>query len=118
MAHEICHVEIPCKDVERIADFYRKVFGWEISPIPEMDYSLFKAGSGVGGGFNLVSDEVADKVIVYIHVDDINGSMKDIVSHGGEEVLAKTKVGDFGYLALFKDVEGNLIGLWEDLPAV
>ena len=116
MAHEICHIELPCKDVEKIAGFYREVFGWETNPIPEMNYSLFKAGEGVGGGFNLVSENVPDKIVVYIHVDNIKGSIETVKKNGGEEVHPKTPVGDFGFVALFKDVEGNLIGLWEDAP--
>lgn len=52
--------------------------------------------------------------MVVIDVDDIDEALVRIESLGGAVVLAKQAVGDFGHTAYFKDVEGNILGLWQD----
>jgi len=52
MADGIIHIDIPVKDLEATPEFYAKVFGWELTPMPEQDYVLFTAdGGGISGGF-------------------------------------------------------------------
>ena len=51
----VTHFEIPADDPERAADFYRKVFGWEIKKWDgPVDYWLVTTGSadepGIDGG--------------------------------------------------------------------
>ena len=37
----VCHFEIPFDDKSRATDFYRKVFGWEVSDVPgDMPYTF------------------------------------------------------------------------------
>jgi len=42
-------------------------------------------------------------------------SMKKVKKMGGEIVREKFQVGDMGYAAYFKDTEGNIIGLWQEI---
>ena len=41
------------------------------------------------------------------------GALARIESLGGMTVLGRQAVGDMGWAAYFKDVEGNLMGLWQ-----
>ena len=41
--------------------------------------------------------------------------MKEVEAAGGSVVLASQQVGEMGIYGLFKDTEGNLIGMWESL---
>ena len=64
----VCHFEIPFSEKSRAADFYRKVFGWEISDAEGMPYSFVvttpvdeqmepKAAGGINGGMYPRGDE-------------------------------------------------------------
>jgi len=50
--NEIVHIEIPATDLKGSGRFYDDLFGWKVEEIPEMDYVIFEAGEGPGGGFN------------------------------------------------------------------
>jgi len=113
----ILHVEIPCKDIQRVVRFYGEVFGWTFKPWTDY-YTLFNTKSKQGsltGGFwlNDKDDIPRDRFItLYIHVDDINHYLKKIEEHGGEIVKEKTLAFEaVGYYAFFRDTEGNQLGL-------
>jgi len=42
-------------------------------------------------------------------------AIEKITENGGKIVHEKTKVGDVGYTAYFKDTEGNVLGLWQEI---
>ena len=46
----VVHVEIPSANVEAAGKFYQELFGWKLSPMPEMNYTMWEDGSGSGGG--------------------------------------------------------------------
>ncbi len=110
----ICHVEFPCQDMEKAGKFYADVFGWEITPMPQIKYAMFKAPDGIGGGFNTQA-KVSEKpgILLYIEVEDIEACLSSIEGHGGKQVQPKTQISpEHGYFALFADIEGNTVGLW------
>ncbi len=39
MSARVVHFEIPFDDGDRARSFYRDVFGWNVQPMPGMDYS-------------------------------------------------------------------------------
>jgi predicted enzyme related to lactoylglutathione lyase len=50
----------------------------------------------------------------YVDVEDIDMILKNITENGGEVVRGKTPLGEngeMGFLAWFKDSEGNILGL-------
>ena len=53
--------------------------------------------------------------VITIDVASIGDSSKKIVKQGGKIARKKAKVGDAGYAAYFKDTEGNILGLWQDI---
>jgi predicted enzyme related to lactoylglutathione lyase/uncharacterized protein YndB with AHSA1/START domain len=113
----ILHVEIPCKDMQRVMRFYGDVFGWTFKPWTDY-YTLFntrsKPGSLTGGFWLNDKDELPrDRFItLYIHVDDIGEYLERIKASGGEIVKEKTLAFEaVGYYAFFRDSEGNQMGL-------
>jgi predicted enzyme related to lactoylglutathione lyase len=48
MGQPVVHWEFWSEDPARIADFHQKVFAWNISAIPELNYRLVETG-GQGG---------------------------------------------------------------------
>ncbi len=125
MSGKVMHFEIPFDDGDRASGFYRDVFGWQLVPMPEMDYTIVMTGPSdpetgptepgfINGGMFKRGDEVPSKgpnvVIDVASVDDALGAVE---SAGGTRLTDKQPVGDMGFTAYFSDSEGNVIGLWE-----
>jgi predicted enzyme related to lactoylglutathione lyase len=45
----VVHVEIPALNVEGAGKFYESLFGWKITHMPEMNYTMWEAGDRSGG---------------------------------------------------------------------
>ncbi|HEY0903948.1 MAG TPA: VOC family protein [Marmoricola sp.] len=123
MSGRVVHFEIPFDDEERAEQFYREMFGWQITQIPEMHYALVQTGPTDGDGFPtevgyigggmLRRESPTDRPVITIDVADIDAALAKIESLGGMTVLGRQDVGEMGWAAYFRDVEGNLMGLWQ-----
>jgi predicted enzyme related to lactoylglutathione lyase len=112
----IVHVEIPAANVEAAGKFYQELLGWKLQPIPEMNYTMWEAGDGSGGGFPEVSDEApAGHVLVYIDSDDIEADLKKVEQLGGKVIHPKAEIPRTGWYALFQDPTGNVLGLYTSM---
>lgn len=122
MTGRIVHFEIPFDDGERARSFYRDAFGWQISEMPELDYTIVTTGPvgddgvstepGYINGGMMQRSQVSAPVVT-IDVDDIDAALAKVESLGGRTVEDKSPVGDMGFAAYFSDSEGNVIGLWQ-----
>lgn len=123
MIGKVVHFEIPFDDKARASAFYEKAFGWQLSGVPEMDYTIVKTvqsddngmpkePGAINGGMLSRQAPIMQPVIT-IAVDDMDGALARIVELGGAVVRAKMPVGDMGFAAYFTDSEGNLMGLWQ-----
>ena len=125
--NKVIHFEIPSDDRDRVKQFYGEVFGWDLqdqpfgeevytiavtSPIDE-NYMHTEKGAINGGIFQRTSE--LPTPIITISVPSIDEHVKKIEAAGGKLVTPKGEVPEMGYYAYFKDSEGNLMGLWEDI---
>ena len=125
MSGRVVHFEIPFDDQERANTFYAEVFGWTMTPMPEMSYVLATTGPSdegppsepgfVNGGLLERGQPVTSPVLV-LDVEDIDASLEKIEASGGRRVTDRQVVGDMGFSAYFTDSEGNLVGLWQSAP--
>lgn len=122
----VVHFEITADDLQRAKKFYAKAFGWKLTDVPEMDYivahttetskqGMPKTRGTINGGI-AKKDQSASSPVVVMRVKSITKSVPKIQKLGGQIVMPKTKVGEMGYYARVKDTEGNVIGVWEDIP--
>ncbi len=112
----IVHVEIPAANVESAAKFYQSLFGWKIVPFPEMDYTMWEAGDGSGGGFPPVSDDnPVGQVLVYIDSDDIEADLKKVGELGGKVLRPKAEIPGTGWFGIFQDPTGNVLALYTSM---
>ena len=113
----IVHVEIPAANVEGAGGFYQDLFGWKISHMPEMNYSMWEAGNGDQyGGLPQVSDDnPAGQVLIYIASDDIEADLKKVEKLGGKVLHQKTEIPGMGWFGVFRDPTGNTLGLYTSL---
>ena len=123
MSGRVVHFEIPFDDGDRARKFYADAFGWNVTEIPDMHYTIVQTGPttdegfpaevGFIGGGMLKRESPTDRPVITIDVDDIDTALAKIESLGGTTILGRQNVGEMGYAAYFKDVEGNLMGLWQ-----
>ncbi len=112
----ICHVEIPADDVSSSKQFYSQVFGWSFQdfPMEQGTYAMYQTRQGgIGGGIMTPPPGAPKSVVNYILVDEIEPILDQVASRGGEVRLPKTQVGEMGWMALFTDPSGNVLGLWK-----
>ncbi|WP_137936870.1 VOC family protein [Chitinivorax sp. B] len=112
--------EIPAADFDRAVRFYQTVYHADLrveacaddTPVAILPYDQ---QTGVGGsivkGLNLQPNEAG--VRIYLNGgQDLTVMLGRVNEAGGEIVMEKTKLpGDIGYIAQFRDSEGNVIGL-------
>ncbi len=115
--NEIGYFEIVGPNVEQLAGFYQRVFGWTAAPGPFPPYQLLAgdAGAGLPGGFR--QEPVCDRVI-YIRVEDLHASLEAAVREGARILIPPLRVPDMGLFATFEDPAGNRTGLvqWSAPP--
>jgi len=109
----VVHVEIPAANLEATGEFYRELFGWKIQPMPEMNYTMWEAADGSGGGFPQVSAEnPAGQVLVYIASDNIDEDLEKVVELGGKVLHEKVEIPGMGWYGVFQDPTGNVLALY------
>ena len=122
MSGRVVHFEIPFDDRDRAHGFYEKAFGWQLMPMPEMDYTMAMSGpsgdrgpteAGYIDGGMMKREEPFTAPNVVIDVENIETALKAVNEAGGSTVVERQQVGDMGFSAYFRDSEGNLMGLWE-----
>ncbi len=125
MTGKVVHFEVPYDDADRARAFYRDVFGWQVQPLPELNYTSVLTGPAtdqgmpaepgyIGGGMMQRQGEI-DRPIITIEVDSMDDALKAVADHGGSQVGEQIPVAQMGIAAYFKDSEGNLMGLWQTL---
>jgi predicted enzyme related to lactoylglutathione lyase len=120
MPNPIVHFEIPADDVQRAQKFYESALGWKISDPWKMDYFLVetrKEGEvGINGG--LMKRKMPGQPFMnYIETGDIDQALKRVQDAGGTLCLPRTEIGTgMGWIAAFKDTEGNLLGFHQAPP--
>lgn len=117
----VVHFEIHADDPQRAADFYANVFDWKIDKWdgPE-EYWLCSTGNprepGINGGI-LKRRHPERAVYNTLDVASVDDYIVKITSHGGEIVIPKTPIAGVGWLAYFKDTEGNVFGIMQPDPS-
>jgi len=116
----VVHFEIPADDPARAVDFYKNAFGWTFDKWdgPE-EYWLIGTGNegdmGINGG--LMHRSRPDQTVVNtIGVESVDDAVKAIVRAGGDIIMPKTPIPGVGYLAYFRDPEGNTFGVMHPDP--
>ncbi len=114
--HNIVHIEIPTLNADESGNFYSQLFGWKITSVPEMNYTLFEPEEGPGGGFTMVGEDTKiGDVLIYVDSDDIEADLMKAENLGGKVLVPKSEIAQVGWYAVFTDPSGNLIALYKDL---
>jgi hypothetical protein len=116
-------IEIPVRELESSVEFYEQVFGWKIqreetSADHSPGYVMFQDPSGnVGGGFHSGIKPATEGTLIYISVDSIEDTLRQIARAGGSTLHPTTLIHqDVGWWAAFCDPAGNKVALYESAP--
>jgi len=114
------HFELVSDDLEKTAQFYRDVFGWQVQKWEgPVDYWLVTTGDastpGVNGGL-MQAEGMSKGTSNTIEVDDIDVAIARVKAHGGEIIFDKDAIPGVGYQAYFKDNVGIIVGLHQADP--
>ncbi|MCK4780612.1 MAG: VOC family protein [Candidatus Lokiarchaeota archaeon] len=115
---KIVHFEINTENPLRAKSFYEDVFDWKIEKWEgPMEYWMIEAGKedeeGINGGLQK-REEPDDQVFNYIQVSKVDDFKNKIEQYGGTIESPKIAVPGVGYFYMFKDTEGNKLGIMEE----
>jgi uncharacterized protein len=111
MANPVTHFEVQAKDAAKQQEFYASLFGWEVDANNPMKYGMVNTGSdrGIAGG---IGDGMgSSRVTFYVEVPDLEATLKDAEAKGAKTVMGPEAVPGGPTIAMFEDLEGNIIGL-------
>jgi len=123
----IVHFEIPADDTQRAMDFYKNAFGWTFHrfDMPSGDpyygvrttevdeNNMIKQPGAINGGL-MKRKNPGQPFMNYIQVDSIDEALAKVTQNDGETCMPKTEIAPgMGWIACFKDTEGNMMGLHE-----
>ncbi len=120
MQNPAVYFEIPVSDMSRATAFYHDVFGYDFvyENIHGNDMAMlpfYDDASGITGALakgNIYKPSLQG-VLIYLHTENIDQTLAKVIAHGGKTLFPKTLSGAYGYVAEFKDSEGNRIGLFQ-----
>jgi predicted enzyme related to lactoylglutathione lyase len=114
-------VEIYVQDMPRAKAFYEKVFGFTLSQLqgaapggPEMwGLPMEREGTGAAGALVRMPGVASGGggTLAYFHCDDCASQEAKVKSAGGKVHKPKFSIGQYGFISLVVDTEGNMIGL-------
>lgn len=112
--------DIYVDDLDRAVAFYETVLGIKMEAMGDptgesqmMSFPADMAAYGAGGALTK-SPHAGPGVggtIVYFSVQDCAVEQKRIAQAGGQVVRPKFSIGEFGFIVLCMDTEGNMFGL-------
>ena len=113
MTRPVVHFEIRGKNPQRLAAFYRELFGWNVDGANPM--GIMRIEHGIGGPVEGVNGHIraADTpgVSIFVQVVDLNETLRRAEEMGGRAVLQPFDVPGGPTIAQMADPEGNLVGL-------
>ena len=120
MSNPVAWFEIYVDDMNRARRFYESVFKAKLekldAPFPGIELWAFpgdRTSYGVSGALVKMDGFSAggSGTIVYFHSEDCAVEEGRVAASGGQVQQSKKSIGQYGFISLVHDTEGNLFGL-------
>ena len=110
---KICYIFMSSDDVQKSAEFYKKVFGWNVRTRGDGSVSFDDGVGEVSGTWQKgLKPYDGGAMVVYIMVEDAEATIEKIKAAGGE--IVQPIGGDPGEItARFRDPGGNVVAIYE-----
>jgi predicted enzyme related to lactoylglutathione lyase len=111
--------EIPVNDMDRAVAFYKTVFAYDEMrrvPMDDLEMAWFRADMDSAGsaGTLVKHNEYTpshDGTMVYFSCEDCAVEESRVAAAGGTVLRPKMSIGEYGFVSVVEDTEGNRIGL-------
>jgi len=110
--------EIYVQDMPRARAFYEQVFATRLAKLPGPDIEMWTFPMSMeltGSGGSLVKmpgvPSGGNSIVIYFSCADCAVEEDRVVPAGGTVHRPKMSIGEYGFISLVHDTEGNLIGL-------
>jgi uncharacterized protein len=117
-SNPITWCEIYVQDMERAKHFYETVFQMKLEQLESPDLEMWalpmSMDKGGASGALVKMDGVksgGSGTIPYFHCDEVAVESERVANAGGKVFKPKMSIGQYGFMALIVDTEGNTIGL-------
>lgn len=120
----VVHFEMPYDNSERMIEFYKKVFGWQMQKLGEdmgnyvlaitasKDVKTDAPRGAINGGFySRKPDWPAQYPSIVIAVENIKESMTKVGDAGGKVLGEPMEIPGVGMYVSFNDTEANRVGM-------
>jgi uncharacterized protein len=118
MINPVIWFEIYVQDMPRAKAFYESVFQLKLERLDDTEMEMWAFPmemERVGAGGALVKMEGVlsgkNSTLVYFSCEDCAVEAAEAARNGGFVSREKTSIGQYGFMALVVDTEGNMIGL-------
>lgn len=114
----VCWFDINVSNLERAKKFYEIVFDIKLTDLPaewgkQSTFPFEEQGANATGA--LVEKENisanGNNTVVYFASEDCVTEESRVEKAGGKIIRPKMPIGEFGFISLFMDIDGNMIGL-------
>ena len=111
---KICYIELPATDIARSAEFYKRVFGWNIRKRGDGHTAFDDTTGQVSGAWVLGRPSAsAPGLLFYVRVDSVAVTNDLVMANGGDSVQP---IGADApeITARIRDPGGNIVGLYQE----
>ena len=113
MGQPVVHFEIGTRRSDQANKFYSTLFGWDIRSHGPALMIATGCAEGIQGNISQPETEPKNYVTIYVQVNDIAASLKQVEELGGKVLVPASEVPGMGHFAWFVDLDDNAIGLWK-----
>jgi predicted enzyme related to lactoylglutathione lyase len=111
---KICYIEIPTSDIDRAANFYSTVFGWNVRKRSEGSTGFDDGVGEVSGSWVLGRPPgTSVGILIHIMVDSAEATVEKIVANGGVIIQEIGKEAP-EITARFTDLDGNIFSIYQE----
>ena len=114
----VCWFDIHVSNLENAKTFYETVLDTKLTDLPpewgkQSTFPFENNGANATGALVESNKFVnsGSNTIIYFASKDCLTEQNKVENAGGKIIKNKTPIGEFGFISLFSDIDGNIIGL-------
>lgn len=114
----VCWFDIHVSNLAAATTFYETVLDVKLTQLPiewgkQSTFPFEEQGANATGAIVESEDIKANgnNTVIYFNSEDCITEEVKVEAAGGKLIRPKTSIGEFGFISLFSDLDGNTIGL-------